>query len=179
MDDPAKKLPIDPEEASRLASGAGTRFGSVRNPGPIGLTIKEMFVISVIILVVFGAFFIHLDVAPFLPFTISPGVADWLTPLAVSLTFIAAIMIVIIAVVAVLNLLRLSVTKIYNRKPYVKCHPCGARITTAKYEEIQHCPKCNSNRIYCAKCGRASAFDAFVKGDGCEYCEHPYAALDY
>lgn len=121
--------------------------------------------------------YIHLDVVPFLPFEISSSVARWFTPITFGVTLLAGLFLLVVFVLAIINLLGLGYRGLFPQKAVIARHPYGAKIAPEKYMELRHCPKCNSNKVYCAKCQRASPFDAFVSGDGCDHCGHPYIAV--
>ena len=142
------------------------------------MSFREKLIFAVIAVAICVPLYIHMDVAPFLPFEISPKVANWLSPITFAVTAMAVLFILfVVVVVAFLSLIGLGFSSLFPRKTVIACHPCDARITPEDYAELQHCPICNSNKVYCEKCGRASVFDAFSSGDGCEHCGHPYIAL--
>jgi hypothetical protein len=177
MGDPARKLPLDPEDTARLASGADVQYYVRRTPGLDRMSPEETLVAAIIVAIIGGALYIHIDVAPFLPFEIPTKTADWLSAILFVAVALALLRILGFLFWLVLGLALMAIRKVSPPKLRIACHPCGARISPDDYSISKSCPKCNSNKVYCAKCGRASFYEAFYTGAGCEHCGHPYVAL--
>jgi len=142
----------------------------------------EIIIAWALLFLVSAAFYIHLDITPFLPFQFSPETADIVrffsfVGLGVSLLLLFGFLLLVLY-----ESLTIYVRRVIRGPGCIVCAKCGNCAPLLKYMKIDKekskvlvhgCNKCGSMRVYCAKCGKSAHVKYFLEGDGCPHCGYP------
>jgi len=161
---------LSTEDIIQLGSRADVGLAQVQTPGLNRLSGPERVIGTLLLLVLGGMAYVHLNIRPILPWGIDPYLGFVLNVFAI-IALIAAAIIILSTIIAIvffgLGLLR---EMIFPRKPRVICPACGTWNHIDNYMNGKNCTTCGSDLVYCGKCGMPVSFSRILWKKGCEKC---------
>ena len=170
------KLTMSADISNRVIVGGYEKTGNLRRA-----SVLEKMLAAFLALVLGAAFYIHLDVKPFLPIEIAPEqTSRWILISFVVMLFGFSVLMMFI-LPFLYDFVTLYFRRLVSGPACVVCASCGACTSSARYfkagetaSQIRGCKKCGSTRVYCEKCGKPALVQDFMLANGCPHCGHPY-----
>lgn len=164
--EPARKA-LSPQDIAEIV---GSEYVPQSTPGLTPLSELDVLVIFGTLLIVSTALYIHLDIYPFLPFTLSPSAAYLLKILSILAIGVSGMRLLYLALLFLFFYVGRLWRRMFPRWPKTVCPNCRTRSSLKRYVQGKGCRKCRSLAVFCSQCGKPSSFLLFLTGDGCPYC---------
>lgn len=169
MRDPMRKSPLSLQDIAEIT---GFQYVPQSTSGLTPLSELDTLVIFGALLIVSVALYIHLDIYPFLPFTLSPSAAYLLKILSILAIGVSGMRLLYLALLSLFFYVGRLWRRIFPRWPKTLCPNCRTRSSLKRYMQGKGCRKCGSMAVFCSQCGKPSSLLLFLTGSGCPYCQH-------
>ncbi len=170
MTDPARKNALSADDIEQLARTADWEIVQAFTPGARRASRIEWLLILALVFVAGTALYVHLDIVPFLPITLSPSAASLAGVLAFCAMSVSGILLLAMALSYGYGVARVLRYRWFPPTPYVICLKCGTRTVVTRYIDGPGCKECGSREVRCARCKEPASIELFMTGLGCPSC---------